>query len=216
MYPRAFLKNIFALLLFFSCQLSAQDSLKNLSITFSIVPGSRITVDGSTNVNLFSCFSENTVAHSPVLVTPSSSHTSATLEGAVIKTKTQTLDCANAAMNENLYDALHSESYPYIIVEITEVRSADGKPLSFTKGQDLVTKLNLTLAGRKKMNTVYLNVVNEGSGNYHFIGSHKITLSSYGIDPPKAFFGLVKVDDNITVQFNLVVHVEEKIPSQTN
>ena len=212
MYPKSFL---FLLLAFLLPLISvAQDSIKEIFVAYSIVKGSRVTINGSTNINEFSCFTESSTFTSPIKISPTPEKEIVAIDNGILKIRSEALDCGNVVMNKNLCTTMKSEQYPYIIVEVNEVHAADGKVIS--ANQDLTIKFYLTLAGRKKLNTVKVKMVNEGGGNYHFTGSHKILLSSYGLEPPKAFFGLITVSDLITVQFDLMIHVEDNHAMQAN
>jgi hypothetical protein len=139
------------------------------------------------------------------------SHASATFKNATLKVKTESLDCGNAVMNTNLCSTMHGDKYPYIVVDLLSVSASDGKPMQLASGKKLSVKTYITLAGQKKLNILTVQVNKNDDGTYRFTGTHKITLSSYGLEPPRAFFGLIKVNDAITIQFDLLVHAQDKM-----
>jgi hypothetical protein len=75
----------------------------------------------------------------------------------------------------------------------------------------MVAKAYITLAGKRKINLVNVESIKNTDGSFRFRGHHKISLSDYGLDPPSAFFGLIHVDDIITVQFDLLVMAKEAL-----
>ena len=180
-----------------------QDGTKNLTCQYEILPGSKVTVSGSTNVNEFSCFSEQTISNPQIQVSLTPAHDLARFKNAVMKIKIASLECGHSVMNDNLCSTLKAEEFPYIMIELTEVRAASGKNIDLAKNINLIATVSLTIAGAKKVHSIYINTANVTSGVYHFSGMYHISLSSYGIKPPHAFFGLVKVNDNITVKFDL-------------
>lgn len=187
----------------------AQDSSGNQIISYTILAGSKVTVIGSTNVNEFACVSEKTIYDHQLSLSTNATNTSSLFSNAILKVKTESLDCGNAVMNTNLCATMHGDQYPFIVVELAEVQSADGKPIRPASANAFVAKTYITLAGKKKVNNVKVESVKNADGSYRFSGKHQISLSSYGLEPPRAFFGLIKVNDVITVQFDLIVSVRE-------
>jgi hypothetical protein len=47
-------------------------------------------------------------------------------------------------------------------------------------------------------------------GTYQATGSLPLLMSDFGIDPPTAMFGLIKVHDQITVRFKLIATPQER------
>jgi len=191
-----------------SAQDARHDSLTHFNYT--ILAGSKVTVFGSTNVNEFSCFSEETWENPGPELICSAPVTKADFKNAVIKIRTQSLDCGNELMNNNLYTTMKSDQSPYIVIELAEVNSMNAQPIHLNVKSILSAEVYITLAGKRLLNTMVVNESNPAQGIYHFTGSHRILLSDYGIVPPRAFFGLIKVNDATTVEFDLTVSVQQQ------
>lgn len=170
-----------------------------------------MTVLGATNVNEFSCVSEKTIYDHEVLLIPGNAGKSVKFGNAVLKVKTTSLDCGNEVMNENLSSMMNAGKYPFIVVNLIEVNAEDGKIIRLQPGTNLIAKTYITLAGVRKMNMIKLAAVTNVDGSLTFRGQHRLSLGSYGLEPPTAFFGLVQVADEITVQFDLRLKAQEKL-----
>ncbi|HUM48457.1 MAG TPA: hypothetical protein PLD84_16105, partial [Chitinophagales bacterium] len=128
-----------------------------------------------------------------------------------LKVTTASLNCGNAAMNSNLCKTLNADKFPYIIVELMQVQAKDGKPLNNQNLSSMTASVAITLAGERKINTISFTGKKTSSGTYHFSGQHNLSLNAYHLQPPEALFGLIKVNDMITVKFELNVSANEVI-----
>jgi len=50
-----------------------------------------------------------------------------------------------------------------------------------------------------------------GPNRFQLRGEKWLKMSSFGIIPPEAMFGMIKVNDDITFHFDLVVVVDENM-----
>lgn len=181
------------------------------TFSYSLIHGSRLTIQGSTNVNEFTCFSEETYTKQSANVFINEGKNNITFDNVILKVKTESLGCGNEVMNKNLCQTLGGEKYPFIIVELEEVFTKDGQPANFVRWTQLIGKLYITLAGVRKSQQIDFTAKQNYDGVYHFIGEHKIALSQYNLAPPTALFGLVMVKDIINVKFDLLVSVNPTV-----
>ena len=182
-----------------------------LSFEYSILQGSKVFVLGATNINEFTCFSEENYSKRNADFYFDPSKSSITFRDAVLKISTHSLNCGNTAMNINLCRALDADHFPFIVVDLLEAHSKDGKPLDLKHATEMMAKVQLTLAGQERMNMINFSGVQTPSGAYHFTGEQKLSLRDYHIEPPTALFGLVKVSDAITVRFDLYASIHTDI-----
>ncbi|MBX7107822.1 MAG: hypothetical protein K1X61_04150 [Chitinophagales bacterium] len=174
-------------------------------LEYSILKGSRIAVLGSTNINEFTCFSEETYAKQKVEFTLDEHKTTMQFSHAMLKVPVASLDCGNVVMNSNLCRTLKSDNFPYIIVELKEARSKDGSPMNLSNLTQMIAKVDLTLGGVRKTKEIRFSGKQVAPGHYSFNGLHNLSLKEYNLETPAALFGLIKVADDIGVKFNLNV-----------
>lgn len=189
-------------------------SLKNIhslqsgfptSIQYSILDGSKISVLGSTNINEFTCFSKEEYGDKKAVVYFNEMKNVMHFRDAVLEVTTVSLNCGNPAMNNNLYKTLNAEKFPFIVVELQQARSKDGKPLNNTNLNSMTASVMITLAGERRLNKISFTGKKSATGTYQFVGQHNLSLNDYHLEAPEALFGLIKVNDVITVRFELNV-----------
>ncbi|MGB3076740.1 MAG: YceI family protein [Chitinophagales bacterium] len=172
-------------------------------LDYSILEGSRISVLGSTNINEFTCFSDEKYSHNKVEFQFDNLKNSIQFKDAILKVPVVSLDCGNAAMNSNLCRTLKGDKFPFITVEILQAKSRDGKSLKLSGITTLIANVRITMAGESKLHDILFTGKQTSSGQYYFSGLHSLTFSDYHLEPPEALFGLVKVNDLIAVKFAL-------------
>lgn len=174
-------------------------------LEYSILDGSKIAVLGSTNINEFVCFSEEKYGKRKIDFSHDEHKTTIHFSNAILKLPVASLDCGNVVMNSNLCRTLKSDDYPFIIVELKEVRSKDGGTINLTNLTQLIAKVELTLAGVRKTKEIRFSGKQTAPGHFYFNGLHNLSLKEYNLETPAALFGLIKVGDDIGVRFNLTI-----------
>ncbi len=111
-------------------------------------------------------------------------------------------DCGKPAMNRDLQAALKAERFPTIrfVLENVQVLKAAGE-----EAAQLAVAGRLTIAGQTR--PVQFTVTGKllSSGKARLAGSLPLRLSTFHIPPPTALLGLIRVHDQITVHFDLMV-----------
>ncbi|HKJ44844.1 MAG TPA: YceI family protein [Balneolales bacterium] len=176
---------------------------------YSVQDGSKIWIEGTTTVTDFSCKS-NQINGYGYLPEDSVETMSTSLPSTYNKThvhvsmQVNTIDCGKKRMNKDMYNAMKAKNHPVIKYDLLNVNGFAPSDTSknwfkvFTTGK-------LTLAGKTKV----INMIVDGQllpdGRFHVEGSKQIKMTTFGIDPPTPFWGLIKTKDQITVHFDLYV-----------
>ncbi len=126
------------------------------------------------------------------------------LEGSALKElnnlkvvfEVKSIESGKSKMNSLTYEALKEEDHPNIIFSLKELSStSDGKVTGTGK---------LNLAG--KIRTVQVNGNIKITGNSVIIsGEQPLNMTDYDIEPPTAMFGTIKVGEEVTIRYNLVL-----------
>ena len=104
----------------------------------------------------------------------------------------------HSMMDKLTRKALKSEDFPQITYVFIR-----GDVISNTS-KELKIKLlgDLTIAGKTNQISV-LTSIDKSAASVTLKGQHKLKMTDYGIDPPKALFGTVKTGDEITIDFSI-------------
>lgn len=107
-------------------------------------------------------------------------------------------------MDNKTFDALKGNNYPYITFKMTALKS-------FVKsgtGYQVKIQGDLTIAGKTNSVEVSGMAYVKENGKLMFEGSKSLKMSSYGIDPPTAMMGAMKVSDDVTIKFRVYYNMK--------
>ena len=183
--------------------LSNNNHADHITLTYAIADSSTLNIHGTTNINKFICSSDK--LHNSLQATYYKDTISNTIyfQNAVLSTEIKSFDCGNPGMNNGLYHIMKADQYPTIKLET--VSTASDTTFDFSHWLDLKVKMLITIAGVSRPAVIKIYGKKIGSDKYAFIGQHKIYMTKFHIKPPTAFFGLIKVQDVLLIDFNLII-----------
>lgn len=177
------------------------------TVEYSFVKGSNVYINCTTNVKSLHCVSDALFSR---LVSCFSTDDSGVVrfKDTELTINVVSLDCGNKGINSDLCRILKAQEYPLITVRLEDARSLSGSSFHLGKGSHISADISITLAGRTRQETLQLLGKQEGPQSFHFIGEHKLRLTDFGIKPPTALFGMIRVQDTIHIQFNLLIRAK--------
>ncbi|MBU0697461.1 MAG: YceI family protein [Bacteroidetes bacterium] len=102
-------------------------------------------------------------------------------------------------LNSRAYKAMDADKYSTINFKLS---SASATPLS--NGHYTIKAYGkLQIAGVTKDVILYADAVQNSDKTINCAGSEKLKMSDYGIKPPSFMFGALKVEDQVTINFNI-------------
>jgi polyisoprenoid-binding protein YceI len=160
-------------------------------LTFS--SGSRVWVQGTSTVRSYRCESTQVSGTADAATTDLAQMGSARGE---ITIPISTLDCRNGTMNGHMRTALKAAQNPTIRFRAASVRATAAGAVTMA-GQ-------LTIGGQTRDVTVTGTAAREGNG-LRVRGTHNLTMTDYGIQPPRLMAGTMRVHAPVTIGFDVVL-----------
>lgn len=109
--------------------------------------------------------------------------------------RVKSIESGKSKMNSITYDAMKADDHPDIKFEITEVTSIEGNRVQ-ARGK-------LSMAGKSKL--ISPSGVISTKGNAISVkGQEEIDMTDYGIDPPTAMFGAIKVGKTVVIEYEVI------------
>lgn len=164
-----------------------------------VLPGSTVELAGKSNVGAFRCTATVAPRSMPVRLAVQDEARTYALESAHLTLPTAALDCGSRLMERDLRQALRSERYPDIGVRVEGLR--------FRENGTVLVEAVVSVAGCQRDERFTVGVKRWADGCYLVAGALPIEMLEYGIAPPTALLGLVRVDGRIEIAFDLVVRV---------
>lgn len=171
---------------------------------YTIAGNSWVSISGTTNVNTFVCMASEYSPRGLVTVDEYGPGQRLLFQEALLHLENSAFDCNNKLMNRDLYKALGGENHPGIDIKLIEAQTVGPCPVS-RKGF-IHTKVAITINGVTRMEEIKINFFQEEeAAAYHFQGSKGLLMSDFNIDAPSPMMGIIRVSDEITIEFNLIV-----------
>lgn len=172
-------------------------------ITYTVSKKSWTALSGTTNVNSFECLSQNGISSGVILTYSDPGDKKINFSDAQLLMEVNSFDCKNPLITRDMYKALGGDMNSGIDIELIDANLEDGS-LSSAEGAFIANAM-ITINGKSNMVELMIDWHRSELMEYHFEGKADLAMSDFGITPPEPALGMVKVNDEITVQFNYVV-----------
>ena len=158
---------------------------------YTFAPGSRVWVEGTSTVHDWSCGAEQ--VSGTLDATPGGGALSG-ISALAVTVPVATLDCDNGTMNGKMREALGSSPVRFTLSNARVGSANDGRFLVEADGR-------LTIHGTTRAQRVRAEGRALGGGRFLFSGEVPVTMSEFGVDPPRAMMGTLRTGDRVTVHF---------------
>jgi hypothetical protein len=185
------------MLFLLSCWLPVAEINRN--VTVIIEPGSYLKINGSTNVNHFSCSYTGEIGQDTMNVGAiQKSNGTITLDRAILNVEVDRFDCGNQVMNKDFRSLLEYEEHPMLRLHILSIAMPE-------KGQDQHTamaKVRFTIAGENETYQLPVRLMGEQKANI-YRGEKVLDITDFRLTPPRKFLGMIVVDEEVVIDFQL-------------
>ncbi|MCL9768819.1 YceI family protein [Flavobacterium sp. HXWNR69] len=152
---------------------------------------SEVTIKGKSNVNSFECKYDSDFIENDLNVQIVKSNSKIILGGARLAIKSKGFDCAHRMITKDFKSILKADDYPHIIIYVKEIN---------TLKDNITAKLNVSIAGKDKDYIVPITY-NQNTNNVK--GQLRLDIKDFKLKSPKKLLGMVVVNDNVDINFNL-------------
>jgi hypothetical protein len=155
-----------------------------------------LSVNGSTNINKFTCDIPNCDQDT---LTIWKSDKGVKLSGSINPT-VLSFDCHKAMMTKDLRKTLKAKKYPKLhirFLSLNELPELSGKPIPING------LVEIEIAGIKKLYEINYSISEDTGKVIHLLGSKDLNFSDFELIPPRKLGGMIKTKDQLTVAFNL-------------
>ena len=181
-----------------------------LKVQYTIDDKSELYLLGSTNVNSFKCSCNDEFAPAFIEADINTATKLIHFKNAGLRLKTTLLNCKNNLMNRDMHKALKADQYPFITLQLLSAlplhnatEMLQGKVYSYE------VQTNISIAGISKPQLIHVKLLRSGEHLYRLTASKDIRMSEYNIKP-RTPFNIIKIDDVITIHFQLLVTAAKK------
>ncbi len=184
------------------------------SVPYVLEPSSRLWLEGTATIGGYTC-GTSVVTGEGLIDTAlvAAARRDSARGDARLVVSVKMLDCGNSAMNRDMYEALKADRFRTIRFDVQGARIETAQPQTDGSFRVIAHGL-LTVAGVSKETDVELEVRKLTGGRFDIEGHKRLTMRDFNIEPPTAFFGLIRADERLDVHFALIAAPQTLFGSQ--
>lgn len=175
---------------------------------YYIENGSVLYLQGTSNVNAFTCNCEDQYTRQELEIERKGGYVK--FRNVDVYLKTRNFDCHNRKIDCDMQKALKADQYPHIKISLVDTwqnpKCLEGECKDWF---DVQANVNITITGTTRLQSIPAKAKMLGPNRFQLRGEKALQMSAFGITPPEAMFGMIKVNDWISFHFDLTVVVDE-------
>ena len=172
-------------------------------VQWLITKGCSLKVDGSTNVNKFSCIISEIYRPDTLTLYRGADPRSTTVAGS-LRIDVRDFNCNNPVMTGDLRKTLKSKEFPQMVIRFISLRGYQDYNEKLYAMNGIVS---IELAGvAKKFNIAY-TISPAGKNTFALKGVKQINFSDFNIVPPRKVGGMIQTSDKLIIEFALAMQV---------
>jgi hypothetical protein len=166
---------------------------------------SSLNINGSTNINAFSCRCTEAFPFHPFSMSVDD-NCNATFHDTKLKILVRSLDCGNILINQGMFKALNSDEHPHITIELLKaIQGKDNRQLDSKNWSNIRALTRITINGKSREHWLNITARKLAGEQFHFVGTKSLTMTEFGITPPVAMLGMIRVKDEIRVDVDMEI-----------
>jgi len=195
------------LLLLFTPQTSGAQTIPG---NITLDEGGRIWIEGTAGPVNFSCRAKQLSGQGEIN-NRTAPELSVQQKGEVritLSLPVKSLDCGKKAMNQDMYEALKAEQFPsisYQLLEASQIDKATASADTLENWITIETRGIMEIAGIQDTVSVVTHGKILDGNRFQVKGSKPIHMDTFNIKPPSKMFGLIRVNKNLSVHFDVTV-----------
>lgn len=108
-------------------------------------------------------------------------------------------NCGNEMITKDFQQTLNAQRYPELAIRFVSI---DEQVPVVTAGSVTGT-VEITLAGTTRSYSVLYSIANNGNDVISLVGNQEVCFSDFKLNAPRKMMGLIKVQDDLNVEFRL-------------
>jgi len=150
------------------------------SADFHIQEQSKLSLNGTTNVNKFACACGQKFKPQTFYATASANRSNISFSHTTLHLATTSLDCGNRLMNRDMYETLRADAYPNISIELKKVVFPPGVTIDdCSEWVELDAETVITIAGTAQKVPLKVKARSLSAGRFQFRSAHGLKMTDF-------------------------------------
>ena len=169
---------------------------------------SNLTISGTSNISKFDCKLEQNFEQDTLIILTKYSGSKLLCENAITTFLVNKFNCGHEAINRDFRDALRENEFPEISLNVKNLYQTNNIS---NLSREINAEVSLMLAGSKMEYKIDFEENKAEPSQLCFSGEKSVKMSDFNIKPPKALMGLIKANDDLSIQFDLRLILLNKV-----
>lgn len=179
-----------------------------LKKNYQIEGNSTILLKGTSNVNEFSCNCEEQFSEQKMEVEQTDNYVR--FKNTELLVPIKKFNCKNGRIDADMQKALKAEKYPHIKITLNDCwQSNKNNNARFREWFDVKANISISISGTTRREVIIAKARLLAPNRFQLLGEKAVPMSSFGVKPPEAMFGMIKVNDWISLHFDLLVSISD-------
>jgi hypothetical protein len=162
---------------------------------------SSLTVNGTTNINKFSCEIPSSDKIDTLIITTGKNSKDVVLSGDV-ELSIKSFDCHNSPMTHELRKTLKESEFPTLHISFL---SLNRLPVLSSRPELITGMVDINIAGVRKRFEINYQITEDTQKIVQLMGSRDINFSDFNLVPPRKLGGMIQTKDKLSVEFCLKI-----------
>ncbi|MCW3107669.1 MAG: hypothetical protein JWQ09_2175, partial [Segetibacter sp.] len=162
---------------------------------------STLRIDGKTNVNSFTCDIEEYNRKDTIITNNYTASQPVTLSGS-LKLEIVQFNCHSSFITRDFRKTLKADKYPEMVIRFLTIESM---PELKEKSELIKGFVEVEVAGVTNQIEINYSFSKTENGLVQLNGEKNFRFSDFNLKPPKKFAGLIRIDDDFKVSFQLML-----------
>lgn len=171
----------------------------NKSLEIIVKSNSEVSISGTSNINSFTCCYNIEKLENPIPVSFESSGENLVFHTTFLELENDCFDCGHKAINKDFNKLLKTELYPKIKLKLIAIEKVSKLENTYN------ARVEIYIANCSNTYTFPIEVTKDEDINIK--GNILLDLRDYNLEAPKKMMGLIVVDHDVVVNFNL--HIKQ-------
>lgn len=165
--------------------------------------GSMLNIEGSSNVNQFTCNMLQYLQADTLRWVRDDKARKLWFRNSAVNIDVAQFDCHHKFITADLRKTLKANKYPYLRIHFLSMDDLTW----VQEGQLVRGQVNIELAGVQKRFDMEYMVIHEQGNRFRLRGSRQMHFNDFNLEPPSKLAGLIRIDQQIKVNFELLFRV---------
>jgi hypothetical protein len=164
-----------------------------------IATDTKLSIHGATNINRFTCTIDSYGGHDTLHYFNNYASSEMQFVANAMIIPIRMFDCGSAQISRDFRNTLKSNLYPDLKIRFISLTGN-----SIKRGESIKGRMDITLAGVTRRYDINFKTLVEGR-DLILSGMHPVNFGDFNLTAPEKFRGMIRVKDELKVDFHLVL-----------